>query len=291
MQMNHIAKSIRQVNILNDITFSLGRGKVVALVGPNGSGKTTLMRIMSGVLCASSGEILVTEDNKTLYFMQDNSILYSYLTGMNHLLFIGRMYGNVKKITEIVEKLHIMPFINKKVGTYSLGMKQQLLFAMALVADGDILILDEPFNGLDPSVSTEFKFCIQELKHSGKQIFISSHILSDIDEIADTVLFLKQGMIVQAEEVGEQHLEEYQITLKTGLTAQAIQTLESHNSIYSLNRKDENLLIVKISAGKLIDLTRLLNDLQVDVANILLQNEKTKHLYHEIYEQKEDGGE
>ncbi|EMG28501.1 ABC transporter-like protein [Listeria fleischmannii 1991] len=259
---------------------------MVALVGPNGSGKTTLMRIMSGVLQADSGEILVAGDNKTLYFMQDNSILYTYLTGMNHLLFVGRMYGNVKKITEVVEKLHLMAFINKKVETYSLGMKQQLLFAMVLVSDGDILILDEPFNGLDPSVSGDFKCFIQELKRSGKQIFVSSHILSDIDEIADTVLFLKQGMIIRAEEVGEQHLEDYQIILKTRLTEQMMKTLESHNSIYSFSIRDENILLVKISSGKLIDLTRILNDLQVDVADILLQNEKTKDLYHEIYEQK-----
>ncbi|HLR75574.1 MAG TPA: ABC transporter ATP-binding protein, partial [Virgibacillus sp.] len=150
VSVNNVHKSYGKEKVLKGISFTIEEPQIIALVGPNGSGKSTLMNIMTNLLTADEGDITILgKDNKDpnifreVSFMQDNSVLYDYLTGYDHLQFIGDVQNLSKeKIISVAERIGIDGYMHKKVGNYSLGMKQHLLLTMALVNDPKLLILD-----------------------------------------------------------------------------------------------------------------------------------------------------
>ena len=175
------------------------------MVGPNGSGKSTLLNIITNLLTADCGNVTVLGKNnrnpdifKEIAFMQDNSVLYEYLTGYDHLQFIGDVQGISKKqITDTAERIGISGYLNKKVGNYSFGMKQHLLLAMAVLNAPKLLILDEPLNGLDPTSAIRVRELLVELHKAGTTILLSSHNLAEIDQVTSTILFLKNGELIK----------------------------------------------------------------------------------------------
>src|SRR5690606_7261978 len=152
-------KAYGKEQVLKGITFEIEEPQIIALVGPNGSGKSTLMNILTNLLPADKGEVTVLGRSnrdpnifREISFMQDNTVLYEYLTGYDHLQFICDVQGLSKKqLLDTAGRIGITSYLNKKVKNYSLGMKQHLLLAMAVVNKPKLMILDEPLNGLDPT--------------------------------------------------------------------------------------------------------------------------------------------
>ena len=192
--VNNINKKFKNHQVLKDLSFKLEDNGVYALVGPNGSGKTTLFNIITNLINMDSGEVLINDiDNSDpkifnyLTLLKDNSVLYEYLTGLDHLNFISYLHKiDKKRVDEIIEELNIGSYINNKVSSYSLGMKQHLLIAMAILPDPEIILMDEPINGLDPTSIINFRNLIMKLKEN-KLIVISSHTLSEIDYITNNI--------------------------------------------------------------------------------------------------------
>ncbi|MGY3717437.1 ABC transporter ATP-binding protein [Sutcliffiella cohnii] len=248
LQVQNIHKSYGKQKVLKDITFTIDKPEIVALVGPNGSGKSTLLSIITNLLSAESGEVrILNRTNKDLEifreisFMQDNTVLYDYLTGCDHLQFIADLQGLTKeKIMENAELIGITSYLHKTVGNYSLGMKQHLLLAMATLNKPKLLILDEPLNGLDPTSSIKVRNLLIELNKEGTAILLSSHNLAEIDRVTSKVLFLKDGTLME-EDLSQFEQACYLITVNQPLYAvellqkSGIQTLESNEklSIYS----------------------------------------------------------
>lgn len=248
LQVQNIHKSYGKQKVLKDITFTIDKPEIVALVGPNGSGKSTLLSIITNLLSAESGEVrILNRTNKDLEifreisFMQDNTVLYDYLTGFDHLQFIADLQGLTKeKIMENAELIGITSYLHKTVGNYSLGMKQHLLLAMATLNKPKLLILDEPLNGLDPTSSIKVRNLLIELNKEGTAILLSSHNLAEIDRVTSKVLFLKDGTLME-EDLSQFEQACYLITVNQPLYAvellqkSGIQTLESNEklSIYS----------------------------------------------------------
>lgn len=149
-----------------------------------------------------------------LTFLKDNSVLYEYMSGWDHLQLIASMQGiDANRVEEIISKRNLRSFIKDRVSSYSLGMKQHLLIAMALLPDTEILILDEPLNGLDPTSVLEFRDLVKNLVEQEKIVLLSSHTLSEIDYITDKILFLKEGRIID-EDLSTWKVEEYRYTLE-----------------------------------------------------------------------------
>ncbi|WHY59863.1 ABC transporter ATP-binding protein [Cytobacillus firmus] len=205
LSVNGIQKTYGKERVLNGISFQIDKPRIVALVGPNGAGKSTLLNIITNLKQPDKGHITIFDkDNKDpnifkeISFMQDNSILYDYLTGFDHLQFIGDMQGIPKeKLVSTAKRVGMEKYLNKKVGKYSLGMKQHLLLTMALVNDPKLLILDEPLNGLDPTSAIRVRDILIEEHQNGTCILLSSHNLSEIDRVTSSIIFIKGGELIE----------------------------------------------------------------------------------------------
>lgn len=175
-----------------------------ALVGPNGVGKTTFLNVLTNLIPATSGTVhLVGKSNKdyTVFkevsFLQDNTVLFDYLTGYDHLKYVCDVHRLKKqRIQEVATYVGMTAYLQKTVGNYSLGMKQHLLLAMAILNRPKLLLLDEPLNGLDPSSAILMRKILQDLVRQGTTILLSSHNLAEVDRVTKNILFLKDGQLL-----------------------------------------------------------------------------------------------
>ena len=206
LKIENVTKNYGRHEVLKGVNLLLDKPGIVALVGPNGAGKSTLFNIISNLLKPTAGTIEVLGKKNTdpsifleASFLKDNRVLYEYLTGLDHLDFI-RIAQKLPKsrVDEVIAKMNIQTYVKKKVGTYSLGMKQHLLIAMALLNKPKLLILDEPLNGLDPTSVILVRRLLKSLAAEGSVVLISSHTFSEIDQMTGNILFLKDGQIVES---------------------------------------------------------------------------------------------
>ncbi|WP_066924162.1 ABC transporter ATP-binding protein [Murdochiella massiliensis] len=206
LKIENVTKKYGRHEVLKGVNLLLDKPGIVALVGPNGAGKSTLFNIISNLLKPTAGTIEVMGKKNTdpsiffeVSFLKDNRVLYDYLTGFDHLDFI-RLAQKLPKsrVDEVIEEMNIAGYVKKKIGTYSLGMKQHLLIAMALLNKPKLLILDEPLNGLDPTSVILVRRLLKALAEEGSVVLISSHTLSEIDQLTDNILFLKDGRLVES---------------------------------------------------------------------------------------------
>lgn len=205
LTIKNLSKSYKKQKILDDISLTIDSPGIWALVGPNGVGKTTFLNVLTNILPADSGSIeLVGKLNrdsrifKEVSYLQDNTVLFEYLTGYDHLKYVCDVNKiNKARIKEVADYVGMTNYLKKVVGNYSLGMKQHLLLAMAIVNKPKLLLLDEPLNGLDPSSAILMRKILLELAENGTTIILSSHNLSEIDRVTKQILFLKDKKIIQ----------------------------------------------------------------------------------------------
>lgn len=196
-------------NILNNISIQIKDGDIVGLLGPNGAGKTTLISIILGLQKKDSGKIFINDNDMDLNYkknikvigsVMDSQNFYTYLTGMSNLKLKARIYKIDKlEIDKIVDLVGLSNKINDKVRTYSLGMKQRLNIAMALLNKPKILIMDEPTNGLDINGIIDLKKIIKKLSEKGVIILISTHMIKELDDTCNKICILKNGTIIENE--------------------------------------------------------------------------------------------
>lgn len=204
-----LRKVINGKEIIKGIDFTLKQGEVFGFLGPNGSGKTTTIRMIVGLIKPTSGCIEICGYSLSSQFEKameqlgcivENPELYPYLSGWENLKLFSGMMKDIKKerIEEVVQLVGLTTRIHDKVKTYSLGMKQRLGIAQALLGKPKILILDEPTNGLDPSGIREMRELIKLLaRQEGLTVFVSSHLLSEIQLMCDRVAIISKGMVIQ----------------------------------------------------------------------------------------------
>lgn len=209
LDVKDVSKSIGKSQIIHNVTFDLKRGEILGLLGPNGSGKTTILKMVVGLLKPSAGTIEVDGYNIQSSFEKairqvgaivENPELYDYLSGYDNLVHFVQMSEGISydRIHEVTKLLKMEDYIHDKVRTYSLGMKQRLGLAQAILHHPSILILDEPTNGLDPEGMMELRQLLVKLaKEQGVAVIISSHQLAEIELICDSILVIKDGAIIE----------------------------------------------------------------------------------------------
>lgn len=213
LSVKGLRKVIGKREIIKGLDFELKQGEVFGFLGPNGAGKTTTIRMLVGLIKPTAGSIQIcgydvaTDFSKALSYLGcivENPELYPYLSGWDNLNHFARMLNGVgaNRILEVVKQVGLAERIHDKVKTYSLGMRQRLGIAQALLGKPKLLILDEPTNGLDPAGIREMREFIRFLaEEQGLSVFVSSHLLSEIQLMCDRVAIISKGQIIQTEYV------------------------------------------------------------------------------------------
>ncbi|MBJ8006944.1 MULTISPECIES: ABC transporter ATP-binding protein [Bacillus cereus group] len=215
LSVRDVKKVMGKKTLVEDISFDVKQGEVFGFLGPNGAGKTTTIRMLVGLIKATEGTISIggysikenfREAMRQIGSIVENPELYTYLTGWENLKQFARMLGDIsdERIIEIAKMVHLDERIHDKVKTYSLGMKQRLGIAQALLGNPKLLILDEPTNGLDPAGIRELREFIHKLvKEENMSVFISSHLLSEVQMICDRVAIIHKGKMITVAPIEE----------------------------------------------------------------------------------------
>jgi ABC-2 type transport system ATP-binding protein len=215
VQLHNVTKKIGSKTIIDRLSFEVPKGEVFGFLGPNGAGKTTTIRMMVGLMKITEGEILIDGQSITKNFesaiakvgaIVENPEMYKYLTGYQNLVHYARMSAGVTKerIQEVIKLVAMENRIHDKVKTYSLGMRQRLGVAQALLARPSLLILDEPTNGLDPAGIRELRDYLRKLtQEEGISVVVSSHLLSEMELMCDRVAIIQNGKLIDVRLIKE----------------------------------------------------------------------------------------
>jgi ABC-type multidrug transport system ATPase subunit len=203
LSLQHISKSYGPVQALKDVSFEVPRGSVFGILGPNGSGKTTLLGIVMDILKASEGSFLwnghpgsSNEMRKQIGTLLETPNFYHYLSGQKNLEIAAAIKERGKEdIPRVLEKVNLTQRKHSRFNTYSLGMKQRLAIASTLLGDPEILVFDEPTNGLDPAGIAEIRELMKELNRQGKTIIMASHILDEVEKVCTHVAIIQKGVL------------------------------------------------------------------------------------------------
>ncbi len=280
LDVKNISKKRGKTPILKDVNFSIEKGEICGFVGRNGAGKTTLMKIITSMLFPDEGKIIICGKNlktereealENIGAVVETPEMYVYLTGRQNLNYMASMLKDVTEddIEEAIRYSNLGDKIDEKVKKYSLGMKQRLGLAQALIGDISLLILDEPTNGLDPLGVVELENTINTLvKEKGVSVFISSHILSEIENICTKVVFIDNGKIVNIQKMDEEPQVNNikNMFIKTDLPEKAAESVKSIPDI-ELSKVEKNGVSVLVNTD-IYDITKILVTLHNEGVNV-----------------------
>ena len=225
IKINNLTKIFGNVTALSNVNLEVNKGEVYGFIGPNGAGKTTTIRILLGILKATSGNAQIfgkdawndaVEIHKRISYVPGEVSLWSNITGGEVIDLFMRLYGKVDNArkNELITRFDLDP--TKKCGTYSKGNRQKVAIIAAFAQDADLYILDEPTSGLDPLMEKVFQDCVNEIKAQGKTVLLSSHILSEVEKLCDKVSIIRQGKIIETGTLDElRHLTRTNIIVQT----------------------------------------------------------------------------
>lgn len=273
VEIKNLNKSIKGKHIIKDLNLSFYPGQITGFIGPNGAGKTTTIRMMTGLMYPTSGEIIIDSHSMKNHFedairhvgvIVENPEMYKYMSGYKNLQHFARMHDGVTKerIDEIIRQVGLEKRIHEKVKTYSLGMRQRLGLAQALLHNPKFLILDEPTNGLDPAGIREFRFYLRKIaEEQDISIIISSHMLGEIEQIVDRIAIIQNGELIDIRELHQETISQYYIEVAQTDKLQAIigeRPVEPY----------EKGFIIDIERAEIPALLRALLEANVDVFSI-----------------------
>jgi len=247
LEVSHVGKSFGRRAALSDVSFSVGAGEVVGLVGPNGAGKSTAFRIVCGLLRPDSGTVTLEGHDVRRHpraFRSQIGVLiegpgyYPGLSASSHLSYLARVRGCFSRelVTRTLEEVGLAADSRKPVGKFSLGMKQRLGIAMAILHSPRLLVLDEPMNGLDPVGMASLRGFLRDLgPRRGVSVLVSSHLLHEVEQVCDRVLFIRDGRLVDEASLTREGLAEIEtVLLRTGDDALALRLLEGQPFVREL---------------------------------------------------------
>jgi ABC-2 type transport system ATP-binding protein len=282
LKTTNLTKTFKDRNVVSNVNMNIKKGEIYGFLGPNGAGKTTIMKLITNLVKPTEGEIEIFGEKltntsyevlKRLGTIIEYPVFYDKVTGRDnlelHCEYMG--YHNKEAIDKALDLVDLKDIENKAVKDYSLGMKQRLGIARAILTKPELLILDEPINGLDPIGIKDMRNLLRMLnKEYGMTILISSHILSEIEQIADTIAVINNGRLVEEvsmEEIRGEKSEYIEIVTKD--CSKAAFVLENNLNITNI-RVEENTLIriydLRLSQNE-ISKVLILNDVNIEAIN------------------------
>ena len=254
VQATGLTKRYGSFVAVEDVTFEVRRGDVFGFLGPNGSGKSTTISMLLGLIEPTSGSVSLfgTGSEQQLAELArvgaiiESPAFYPFMSGRANLRALAELRPGVtrQRVDEVLEIVGLTEAADKKYSTYSLGMKQRLGIGWTLLHDPEVLMLDEPTNGLDPAGIQEIRHLILQLADSGKTIFISSHLLNEIEQVCDVVTIIQRGRIITSGTVAELLTQNDRLLLDVSDVAAAMHVLQGIPGIQSIEDTDDYLVVV-----------------------------------------------
>ncbi len=212
LKIDHFTKTYGEKKAVDDLTLHIQRGEIYGFIGHNGAGKTTTLKSVAGIMQFDSGEILIDGTSiqkdpigckKKMAYIPDNPDLYEFMTGMQYLNFVGDIFAipadrRKQRIEALADTFELTGDLNQPISAYSHGMKQKLAIISAWIHEPKLILMDEPFVGLDPKASHILKGMMREVCNQGGAIFFSTHVLEVAEKLCDKVAIIKGGKLVRS---------------------------------------------------------------------------------------------
>ena len=212
LKIDHFTKTYGDKKAVDDLTLHIRRGEIYGFIGHNGAGKTTTLKSVAGIMQFDSGEILIDGTSiqrdpigckKKMAYIPDNPDLYEFMTGMQYLNFVGDIFAipadrRKQRIEALADTFELTGDLNQPISAYSHGMKQKLAIISAWIHEPKLILMDEPFVGLDPKASHILKGMMREMCNQGGAIFFSTHVLEVAEKLCDKVAIIKGGKLVRS---------------------------------------------------------------------------------------------
>jgi ABC-2 type transport system ATP-binding protein len=293
VSVNQITKIYGKQKVLNNISFEIGTGEVVGFLGPNGAGKSTMMKILTGYITQSEGEVKVCginvlnnsiESRKKIGYLPENNPLYLDMYVREFLSFIADIHKVKNKndrINEMIELTGLFPEKSKKIRQLSKGYRQRVGLAAALIHDPEVLILDEPTTGLDPNQLKEIRFLIKSIA-AKKTIMLSTHIMQEVEAICDRAIIIKKGKIVadnKLEILQNKGVEIIDVEFQNPLL---ISVLENIKEVKQVVQKSETRF--EFISDDSQDIRPLISQFAIDNSNLVVNMQKREEKMEDIFQ-------
>lgn len=290
LSIQHLTKSYGTLLALADVSFEVPKGSIYGILGPNGSGKTTLLGILTDVLRADSGQFTLLEQRDPALARRKTGTLletpnfYPYLSAYKNLEISAAIKGVSRtEIDPVLDRVGLLARKQSKFSTFSLGMKQRLSIGAALLGNPEMLILDEPTNGLDPNGIAEIRDLIRGLSREGRTVLMASHLLDEVEKVCTHVAIIKNGKLLASGSVGEVLASEDVIALKAADLDQLAALLPGVKGYVSQERKDNLILLhADLGACSLEEINRYCFEGGVVLEHLALQRASLEAKFLEI---------
>lgn len=300
LKVQSLTKKIGKATIVDNVSFEIKSNEIFGLLGPNGAGKTTIIRMITGLINRTGGTVMINGSDldhdfegamNELGAIVENPEFYKYMTGRKNILHYARMSSNDisnERIEEVIKLVKLDHAIDKKVKTYSLGMRQRLGVAQAILHKPSLLIFDEPTNGLDPQGIREFRDYLKVLASEGVGILISSHLLSEMQLMCDSFAVIEKGKLIHTKEhiVDEktETINEVSFTVSDGKLAKKI--LQEQFADITILKNGAKKISVSATREQTANINRSFNVNDLDVFEIGITRKSLEDKFFEITEQE-----
>jgi ABC-2 type transport system ATP-binding protein len=304
IKLEHVSKKLGQRDILQDVNLAVQKGDILGYLGPNGAGKTTTIRIILGLMKATSGRVSILDQDvqidqvrQKIGFVLESDGLYDNLSAYTNLLYYSQLYDISEGEAKIEASIKVVGLADRaqdKVGTYSKGMRQRLALARAMVHDPEVLVLDEPTAGVDPTGQIEIReIMLEMIQKRGKTILLSSHNLDEVQRICSRIALINKGQIKLYGELEQLQHEmshgELMIETSEPLPPAILAELRALPGV-SLGKQKNKIL--SLSAGKTIDVSTIINLLAargVKIEQVKKQEASLEEIYTTILKEAGEG--
>ena len=293
LTLNNLTKRFGPITAVNDLSFTIEKGNVYGILGPNGSGKSTTLGIVLNVVNKTEGEFhwfdgdVSTHDSlKKVGAIIEHPNFYPYMTATQNLELVCKIKGVSKdKVADKLEVVGLLDRANSKFKTFSLGMKQRLAIASALLNDPEILILDEPTNGLDPQGIHQIREIIKKIASEGTTILLASHLLDEVEKVCSHVVILRKGKSLYTGSVDGMNASHGFFTLISDDIVSLQAALEGHNSFGTIKREGDALIVYLNEPMAASEMNKLLFDKGIVLSHLVKRKESLEEQFLELTKQ------
>ena len=304
IEVSHVSRKFGNFRAVNDVSFSIPTGQIVGLLGPNGAGKTTTMRMITGFLAPSEGQIFIdgqditqapVESKKKIGYMPESAPLYGEMIVEDYLKYIAEMQGEnaAEKVPALCKECGLKEVMSKNISELSRGNRQRVSLAHALMHDPEILILDEPTSGLDPNQVEDVRAIIREIGKT-RTVIVSTHILSEVETICSRAIIISGGKVVAdspIEELKERFGHELSVKLMVGGTtfedaASTIKTVSGVDTVSQAQSDSTDTIQLLVSVNGTAEirpsLSKKLAEKGIDLYEMTLQTNSLEDVFHAL---------